>query len=76
MGADLAVAKRHGARLLLQFGSTVTDKTHARSDLDLAVLFEKAPAGEGLDALLAELRTAFPGQTLDLGILNPPIRSS
>ena len=32
---DLApIAERHGIRMLLQFGSTVTGQVHERSDVD------------------------------------------
>jgi hypothetical protein len=36
MDANLVagIAHEHGIRLLLQFGSTVTGRTHARSDVD------------------------------------------
>ena len=65
-----AIARRHGARLLLQYGSTVTGRTHAASDVDVAVLFEGAPGYERLGGVLADLEACFPGRTVDLGILN------
>lgn len=65
-----AIARRHGARLLLQFGSTVTGREHAKSDVDVAVLFDGEPSFARLDALLAELEPAFPGRAVDLGVLN------
>ena len=56
-GPDLeALARRHGAILLLQFGFTVTGREHPQSDLDIAVLFDGEPTFERMDALLAELR--------------------
>lgn len=65
-----AIAGRHGALLLLQFGSTVTGREHARSDVDVAVLFDGEPTFARLGALLAELEPAFPGRSVDLGVLN------
>lgn len=65
-----AIAGRHGALLLLQFGSTVTGREHADSDVDVAVLFDGEPTFARLGALLAELEPAFPGRSVDLGLLN------
>jgi predicted nucleotidyltransferase len=64
------IARRHGARLLLQFGSTVSGRTHARSDVDVGVLFEAEPDYARLGGLLLDLEAAFPGQEVDLGLLN------
>lgn len=65
------VAARHGIVLLLQFGSTVTGKTHPKSDLDLAVLLGRASVSlkEQL-ALQAELERLHPGRPLDLVFLD------
>lgn len=66
-----SLARKHGIRLLLQFGSTVTGSTHPRSDLDLAVLLDAYP--ESLHAygeLAADLQQAFPGREIDLAIVN------
>lgn len=65
-----SIARRHGARLLLQFGSTVSGRTHPGSDVDVAVLFDAFPSYARLGALLAELEAAFPGRAVDLGVLN------
>lgn len=65
-----AIARRHGVRLLLQYGSTVAGPTHAGSDLDVAVLFEGEPSFRRLGGLLADLEAALPGRPLDLGLLN------
>jgi predicted nucleotidyltransferase len=65
-----AIARRHGARLLLQYGSTVSGRTHPGSDLDIAVLFEGTPGYARVGGLLAELEAAFPSRTVDLGLLN------
>ena len=64
------IARRHGARLLVQYGSTITGRTHAGSDLDIAVLFEGEPGYARVGGLLAELEGAFPGRDVDLGLLN------
>ena len=64
------IARRHGARLLLQFGSTVGGRTHPASDLDIAVLFRGDPGYVRLGCLLADLEAAHPGRKLDLGLLN------
>jgi predicted nucleotidyltransferase len=65
-----AIARSHRARLLLQYGSTISGRTHPGSDVDVAVLFEDTPAYACLGALLADLEGAFPGRTVDLGLLN------
>jgi hypothetical protein len=57
------IAKKHGIILILQFGSSVTGKVHARSDVDL----------------LHDLQSRFPTQEVDLALLNradPPTRAS
>jgi len=65
-----AIARRHRARLLVQFGSTVSGRVHEASDVDVAVLFEGDPAYTRLGGLLADLEAAFPGRVVDLGLLN------
>jgi predicted nucleotidyltransferase len=65
------IASTHGIRLLLQFGSTVSGHVHARSDVDLAVVLERAdPPLEDYAGLLHDLQGLFPGQDVDLAILN------
>lgn len=66
-----AFARKHGVRLLLQFGSTVSGRTHAGSDVDLAVLLERAP--DSLwdhGGIVADLQPFFPGREVDLAIVN------
>ncbi len=65
-----AISKRHGVLLLLQFGSTVTGTEHAKSDVDIAALFEGEPTFARMDGLLADLRPLFAGRVVDLGVLN------
>ena len=66
-----AIAKRHGIRLVLQFGSSVTGKDHARSDVDIAVLLEQPTLFPAEYAeLLHELQRHFPDRKVDLALLN------
>lgn len=65
------VCGAHGIRLLLQFGSTVTGRTHESSDVDLAVLLDKRPSS--LDAhlaLVADLQAFLPGHDVDVALVN------
>lgn len=65
------IARRHGIRLILQFGSTVSGRTHERSDLDIAVLLDAPSATfRTLGEISADLQTAFPDREIDLAILN------
>jgi predicted nucleotidyltransferase len=65
------VCRAHGIRLLLQFGSTVSGRTHAASDMDLAVLLEQRPASLGAHVeLAADLRALLPGQEVDVALIN------
>jgi uncharacterized protein YutE (UPF0331/DUF86 family)/predicted nucleotidyltransferase len=64
-------ARARGIRLLLQFGSTVTGREHAASDLDLAVLLDRPPSSLLESAGLAtDLQPFFPDRELDLIVLN------
>ena len=54
-------ARSHGIRLLVAFGSQVTGRTHAASDVDLAVVLDNPKAGDPL-RLIADLQAAFPHQ--------------
>ncbi len=65
------VARRHGVRLLLQFGSTVSGRTHAQSDVDVAVLLDRAPATLAVAGeMAADLQPLFPSREIDLAIVN------
>ena len=65
------IAERHGIRLLVQFGSSVTGKTHEWSDVDLAALLERPSVSlREYSDLLHDLEAQFPGQAVDLAILN------
>ncbi len=64
------IARRHRVELLLQYGSTLGGRTHASSDIDLAVLFEGQPTLERQMGLVAELQEALRGSKVDLGLLH------
>ena len=65
------VARRHGVLLLLQFGSSVTGRTHERSDVDLAVLLKEMPTTFDGDAdLIADLQGLVPGREVDVAFLS------
>lgn len=70
--ADIApLAAKHGIVLLLQFGSSVTGKVHARSDVDLAVLLQRVPATlAGHAELIADLQDLFPEREVDVALVN------
>jgi len=66
-----AIANLHGVQLLLRFGSAVSGRLHALSDVDFAVLFEQAPESLGaLVDLTAALQTLVPAREVDLAVLN------
>lgn len=65
------IASRHGLSLLLQYGWTVSGPTHAASDVDLGVLYDRTPPSlfdQG--GLLSDLQEHFPGREVDLAILD------
>ena len=65
------IAARHRIRLLLQHGSTVSGRLHARSDLDLAALFEDGQGALGsVVALSADLQKLYPGRDVDVAVIN------
>jgi len=66
-----AVCRTRGIRLMLQFGSTVSGRSHAASDVDLAVLLAQRPASldEHVD-LVADLQSLLPGQDVDVALIN------
>jgi predicted nucleotidyltransferase len=65
------IARRRGIVLLLEFGSMVSGRVHARSDVDLGVLLERPAhsAAEWSD-LQRDLQRLVPGRKVDLAILN------
>ena len=65
------LAQRFRIRMILQFGSTVTGTTHARSDLDLAVKLDTPNVSlQTILEIQEALQTQFPGREVDLAILN------
>lgn len=65
------IAERHGAALLLQYGSTVAGPTHAASDVDVGVLYDgRPPSLLGQGALIDDLQQHFPGRRIDLATLD------
>ena len=65
------IARRHRLALIVQFGSTVSETTHDASDVDVAVLFGRAPASLDEQARIAqELQALFPERELDLAVLD------
>ncbi|MDR7556540.1 MAG: nucleotidyltransferase domain-containing protein [Armatimonadota bacterium] len=65
------IAAQHRLRMVVAFGSAVTGKVHATSDLDLAVLPEESAdlALQDLAALLDALDRAFAPLKVDLVVL-------
>ena len=65
------IAQRHGIRLLLQFGSTVSGQVHERSDVDLGVVLDQPSIGLRQRAEMEhDLQSLFPGRKIDLAMLN------
>jgi predicted nucleotidyltransferase len=66
-----SVCRKHGVTLLLQFGSTVSGRSHAASDVDLAALVQRRPASlEAQAALVIDLQALMPGQEVDVALIN------
>ncbi|MBI4715955.1 MAG: nucleotidyltransferase domain-containing protein [Nitrospirae bacterium] len=65
------MASRYHLKLSLLFGSAVTGKFHAHSDLDIAVLHDGPvfPHREYAD-LIYDLHEVFPGKKVDLSFIN------
>ena len=71
MSPDLdRIARTHGIRMLVQFGSTVTGRVHAGSDVDLAVLLERPLTLAERSELTHDLQALFPDREVDLAVLN------
>src|SRR3972149_2768923 len=65
-----AIPRRHGVRLVLQFGSTVTGSEHATSDVDVAVLAERPLSFRERAELMHDLPALSPGREVDLVLIN------
>ena len=60
-----------GIDLLLQFGSTVSGKTHAASDLDVAVRFVgQYPDRHRLGSFMQALQAIVPDREVDVSLIN------
>lgn len=71
MPSFVEFARRHGIRLVVQFGSTVGGTRHPFSDVDIAVQFDHPD--ESLEMLIEvseEFQKLMPDQTIDLAVLN------
>ena len=65
------IAHRHGIRLLLRFGSSVTGRMRPQSDMDLAVLLEHVPDSFAAHAeLIADLQALVPDREVDVALIN------
>jgi uncharacterized protein len=65
------IARRHRLALVVQFGSTVSGTLHQKSDVDVAVLYDRAPPSFEEQSRVAEdLQSLFPGRELDLAIID------
>jgi predicted nucleotidyltransferase len=65
------IARRHGLALIVQFGSTVSGRVHEKSDVDVAVLFDRPPPSfDEQSRIAAELQSLFPDRELDLAVID------
>ncbi len=65
------VAARHGIVLVVQFGSSITGASHARSDTDLAVLLADPDVSfVRLAELDDDLHALMPDRPVDVAVIN------
>jgi predicted nucleotidyltransferase len=65
------IARRHDIELILEFGSVVTGRGHPRSDVDLAVLFDRPDVSlRELAQLAHELQSLYPEREVDVAVIN------
>ncbi|MDP2210871.1 MAG: nucleotidyltransferase domain-containing protein [Candidatus Aquicultor sp.] len=65
------IAKRFKLRLVVAFGSCITGRIHARSDIDIAVLAENPDFSfDEFSDLAFDLQELFPHIEVDLAIIN------
>lgn len=65
------IAARHSLDVVLLFGSRVTGREHALSDLDIAIRTTGADLGySGYARLLEDLQEVFSGREVDLSFIN------
>jgi predicted nucleotidyltransferase len=66
-----SLAKKHGITLILRFGSSVTGKVHASSDIDLAVRVERVPYSlDAYSELQHDLQQLYPEGEVDIAFIN------
>ena len=66
-----AVAQRHGIVLAVQFGSSVTGRLHAHSDVDVAVLLEHPPLSLDVElSAIADLQALVNEREVDVVFLH------
>ncbi|MBI4263915.1 MAG: nucleotidyltransferase domain-containing protein [Acidobacteria bacterium] len=65
------MARKHGILLAVQFGSSISGRMHAASDIDIAVQLERAPDSLQTEAeLMADVQALEPDRDLDLVVIN------
>ena len=65
------IGHKYGLHLLLLFGSAVSGKVHAGSDIDIAALFPTLKEGrEKIIDLAVDLQEVFPDREVDVALLN------
>jgi predicted nucleotidyltransferase len=66
-----AIANLHKIRMVLLFGSAVTNRLHPNSDLDIGILVNETNVGLAeLSKIHHELQDIFPEEELDLSLVN------
>lgn len=64
------IARRYDIALIVRFGSTVSGREHARSDVDVGVLFAQMPTLQVELDVTADLQQVFGPREVDLVVLN------
>src|SRR5712692_10474950 len=65
-----AECRTHGIRLLLQFGSTISNHAHAASDIDLSALKRRPSSLEARAELVGDFQALLPGRDVDLALID------
>jgi predicted nucleotidyltransferase len=66
-----SLAEKHRFRMVLLFGSAVSGREHARSDLDIAVLFGAGDPGfREYSEVCHNLQEVFPDRQVDVAAIN------
>ena len=63
-----SLAKKHGIKMILLFGSRAQGNSRQDSDLDLGILFTDVPLE--LAPIISDLITIFKNYSIDLAVLN------